>query len=63
MVANPSKTVWENWGKVVMPFFDKIHANSQEIHNLSMMRDLLLPKLMSGEIRLHDAELFEEVGV
>ena len=30
--------------------------NSLESHTLAQLRDLLLPKLMSGEIRLNDAE-------
>lgn len=34
----------------------KIAANTEEIATLAATRDLLLPKLMSGEIRLRDAE-------
>ena len=37
--------------------FDKVQANEQENQTLAEMRDLLLPKLMSGEIRLKDAEV------
>lgn len=42
--------------KVALPFLEKRQANEQENQTLAEMRDLLLPKLMSGEIRLKDAE-------
>jgi type I restriction enzyme S subunit len=38
------------------PLVDKADANEKENQTLAEMRDLLLPKLMSGEIRLKDAE-------
>lgn len=40
---------------VVAPLFQKIENNLRENQTLAEMRDLLLPKLMSGEIRLKDA--------
>lgn len=43
-------------GSIVAPLFEKIVANKQENQTLAEMRDLLLPKLMSGEIRLKDVE-------
>jgi type I restriction enzyme S subunit len=36
--------------------FDRIVSNDKENRSLAAMRDLLLPKLMSGELRLRDAE-------
>jgi type I restriction enzyme S subunit len=33
-----------------------IHAKDSENANLADLRDVLLPKLMSGEIRVRDAE-------
>jgi len=33
-------------------YFDKIRYNQQQIHTLTSLRDSLLPKLMSGEIRV-----------
>ena len=42
--------------------FSAIDENNKESRNLESIRDLLLPKLMSGEIRLRDAEkMVEEV--
>jgi type I restriction enzyme, S subunit len=36
----------------IKPYFKKIKANSKQIKSLSKLRDTLLPKLMSGEIRI-----------
>jgi type I restriction enzyme S subunit len=33
-----------------------ITSNAQQSRTLSSLRDLLLPKLMSGEVRVRDAE-------
>ena len=38
------------------PLVDRMEANKQESRTLAQTRDLLLPKLMSGEIRVKDAE-------
>jgi type I restriction enzyme S subunit len=38
------------------PLFDRIVANEQENRTLAATRDFLLPKLMSGEVRVKDAE-------
>ncbi|UYQ72865.1 restriction endonuclease subunit S [Pelagibacterium flavum] len=38
----------------------KIAANNEQVRTLANTRDLLLPKLMSGEIRLRDAEKLAE---
>lgn len=37
----------------VQPYFDKIDFNQTQIRTLTALRDTLLPKLMSGEIRLN----------
>ena len=39
------------------PVFDRILGNLRESEALSATRNLLLPKLMSGEIRLREAEM------
>ena len=38
------------------PLFAMMRKNADEISSLAAMRDLLLPKLMSGELRVRDAE-------
>ncbi|AUR10513.1 putative type I restriction modification system, DNA specificity domain protein [Phaeobacter inhibens] len=44
------------FGLIVGPLRQKVDANNTENHTLAAFRDLLLPKLMSGEIRLKDLE-------
>ena len=50
--------VCEAFAALVAPFFAKYRANADESKILAAMRDLLLPKLMSGEVRVKDAEKF-----
>ncbi|WP_282078026.1 restriction endonuclease subunit S [Epibacterium ulvae] len=56
LVTVPSSEGMAAFSRVVGMLFDKVQANEQENQTLAEMRDLLLPKLMSGEIRLKDAE-------
>jgi len=55
-LAVPDRKVHAEFETFTTPLFAKIKANGQENHTLADLRDLLLPKLMSGEIRLKDAE-------
>ena len=41
---------------LVRPLYDRIVSNTKESASLAKTRDFLLPKLMSGEIRLTEAE-------
>ncbi|WP_333836423.1 restriction endonuclease subunit S [Novosphingobium sp.] len=43
-------------GQVMQPLQDRVLSNLLESRTLAQTRDLLLPKLMSGEIRVRDAE-------
>jgi type I restriction enzyme S subunit len=42
--------------KIIGPLFERHVANSIENRQLSEFREFLLPKLMSGEVRLNDSE-------
>jgi type I restriction enzyme S subunit len=44
--------------ETVGPLFDRIVSNEKENHSLAVTRDFLLPKLMSGEVRVSDAASF-----
>lgn len=55
-MAIPSDAVISAWGEVVTPMFDGIKASSLETEHLTELRDMLLPKLLSGELRVADAE-------
>lgn len=48
----PDKSVLENFHKIVEPLFDKILSNQFNVQTLCTLRDTLLPKLMSGEVRV-----------
>lgn len=41
---------------IVMPLFRRQHHNQEEANTLSAMRNFLLPKLLSGELQVKDAE-------
>ncbi|MDD5395246.1 MAG: hypothetical protein PHE17_19665 [Thiothrix sp.] len=42
--------------QIVKPYFDKILANGIQAKALTNLRDTLLPKLLSGELRIPEAE-------
>lgn len=41
---------------VIAPQFDQLVSNAQQSRSLAQLRDALLPKLISGELRVSDAE-------
>jgi type I restriction enzyme S subunit len=57
----PRDAVMISFGQLVKPLMDRIHANVEESRTLAATRDLLLPKLMSGELRVKGAEEMLEV--
>ncbi|MEI7607925.1 MAG: restriction endonuclease subunit S, partial [Rhodospirillaceae bacterium] len=52
----PPVEVQQAFSCALEPMWARQESNKGEIETLSQLRDLLLPKLMSGEIRLRDAE-------
>lgn len=55
-VPDPSRTAIAAFEDVVGGIDDRIRLNTIESATVSRMRDLLLPKLMSGEVRVKNAE-------
>ena len=53
----PSKDVMDQFTKTVTPLFDTIWSNQEQNRKLASLRDILLPKLMSGEIKVSDIQL------
>ena len=51
---HPNEKVLKNFVEIVNPFIDKIEALQRENIELTILRDTLLPKLMSGEIEIPD---------
>jgi type I restriction enzyme S subunit len=50
----PNEDIILDFDREVKPYFQKILKNSRQIRTLQSLRDTLLPKLMSGEIRVVD---------
>jgi len=48
----PSQDMLDRFADVANPIFQKLVENYNEIKNLSTLRDLLLPRLMNGKIRV-----------
>jgi len=55
-VKIPPKQLLKKFHNVVTVLFEKIDANIEQSRTLTALRDALLPKLMSGEVRVEDAE-------
>ena len=58
MTSCPPDDVIETMSVVMAPLVEKAIQNKLESRNLSELRDTLLPKLISGELRIADAERF-----
>jgi type I restriction enzyme, S subunit len=52
----PPKAILEAFEQVADPFLQRIKSNLSESCTLSGLRDTLVPKLISGELRVKDAE-------
>ena len=52
----PDDGVADAFEKVVQPFYLQIEASRKESRTLAALRDALLPKLISGELRVPDSE-------
>jgi type I restriction enzyme S subunit len=53
----PPDSLLEAFEKTVRPLVQRIAAQGEESRTLATLRDTLLPKLLSGEIRLANAEI------
>jgi type I restriction enzyme S subunit len=58
-LAVPPEENVEQFTDLVKPLHDRIWQNKKENDYLERLRDTLLPKLMSGEVRVNDIELDE----
>ena len=50
----PPAYIMKKFEKIVSPLFKMIHRTSQESRRLASLRDTLLPKLMSGELKVNN---------
>lgn len=54
MVLIPSPEELISMDEIISPMIDKLITNSQQIRTLEKLRDMLLQKLMSGEVHLRE---------
>ena len=55
-ICLPHESLAKSFSKLVSPLVDKEIQNASEAKTSATLRDALLPKLMSGAIRVQDAE-------
>ena len=52
----PPQDVLADFENKILPIFNNIERNQIEISNLTTLRDTLLPKLMSGELKINEID-------
>ena len=52
MVKVPKRSEIESMSNIITPYLSKLEENKAQIRTLEKLRDTLLPKLMSGEVRV-----------
>lgn len=52
MVKVPKRSEIESMSNIITPYLSKLEENKVQIRTLEKLRDTLLPKLMSGEVRV-----------
>lgn len=57
LIPLPDKKTQQKFNEAINPIQAKIKTNQTQIRTLTVLRDTLLPKLMSGEIRVSDSTL------
>lgn len=55
LLVVPPKEILYKFDQIVVPLRQKFSANIQQIRTLSILRDTLLPRLISGQLRLVDS--------
>jgi len=53
-ISVPPKEIFAEYDKQIAPLIEKRIKNNSQIKNLIQLRDTLLPKLMSGEVRVNN---------
>ena len=62
-IITADRPIMDAFGDMATTLLDQVTANRRETRVLAATRDLLLPKLMSGEIRVKDAEKIAGVAL
>jgi type I restriction enzyme S subunit len=61
-VIVPEDTIMKRYTQIVEPLYRSIEERVKESRTLAALRDTLLPKLLSREVRLQNAERFVELS-
>jgi type I restriction enzyme S subunit len=59
-MLKPAGSILEAHERIARPLFERILHNRSLIDNLSELRDTLLPRLISGKLRVPEAEKLVE---
>jgi type I restriction enzyme S subunit len=60
LIVRPDYRIMQAWNRVAEPLYGRALQNALETHDVSRLRDTLLPKLIFGELRVRHAEKFLE---
>jgi type I restriction enzyme S subunit len=52
----PDQKIHDEFNSLVKPCFDKVKCNQKQIVKLERLRDMLLPKLMGGEVIIRSSK-------
>ena len=61
-VVSPFPEFVDAFEELIRPALERIHAGLLETRTLGTLRDTLLPNLISGELRIKDAERIVEIA-
>lgn len=50
----PTASITSAFEILMRPLFERVHANRQKVQTLAAIRDVLLPRLISGQLRLNE---------
>ena len=56
-IVLPSEAALDEFNAVALPLIEQIYSNRAENKRLSLLRNTLLPKLMSGELDVSSVDL------
>jgi type I restriction enzyme S subunit len=62
LIAVPPETAARRFGELVKPLMKTIRSNDNQSRTLAAIRDTLLPKLLSGEIRINGRTISTQRG-
>lgn len=55
-IVKPNNLVMVEFDRLIAPVQSRIFSNEQQAQTLATLRDTLLPRLISGQLRLPEAE-------